>query len=144
MKQCIVKISVSTTDNYTHIDDVVYYRSGMSPDFLTRWMWFFEYLAAKVKVANPRRRVEIYHGPIDIMLGQEWHEYRRQAILKSRNIKLNKLKRFTPNDDLFGFARADHEKRVNDVLQQITQLERDEFPIQDFPEYINKIKIYLK
>lgn len=143
MKQCVVKIAVSTAENYTHIDDVVYYRSGMSPDFVARWMWFFEYLGARVKVANPRRRVEIYHGPADIMLGQEWHEHRRQAMLKSRNIKLNQLQRTTPDGDLFGFAQADHAKRIGEVQQQIAQLERDEYPIPDFPEYINKIKEYL-
>lgn len=143
MKQCVVKIAVSTTDNYNHIDDVVYYRSGMSPDFVSRWMWFFEYLAARIKVDNPRRRVEIYHGPADIMLGQEWHEYRRKALIKSRNIKLNQLQRITPSGDLFGFAQADHEKDIEKVKHQIELLERDEFIIPEFPEYINKLKLYL-
>lgn len=144
MKQCIVKIAVSTTDNYNHIDDVVYYRSGMSPDFVSRWMWFFEYVAARVKVANPRRRVEIYHGPADIMLGQEWHEYRRKALLKSRNIKLNQLRRIRPDDDLFGFSAADHEQDIKAVKHQIALLERDEYIIPEFPEYINKLKLYLR
>lgn len=143
MKQCVVKIAVSTTDNYTHIDDVIYYRSGMSPDFVARWMWYFEYLAARVKVSNPRRRVEIYHGPADIMLGKEWHEYRRLAMLKSRNIKLKQLQKITPDSDLFGFAREDQEKRIDEVKRQMELLERDEYPISDFPEYINKIKEYL-
>ena len=144
MKQCVVKIAVSTAENYTHIDDVVYYRSGMMPDFVARWMWFFEYLAARVKVANPRRRVELWHGPTDIMLGDEWHEHRRQAMLKSRNIKLKQLQNITPDGDLFGFAKADHEQRIGEVKQQITQLESDEYPIPEFPEYINKIKEYIK
>lgn len=144
MKQCIVKIAVSTTENYNHIDDVVYYRSGMSPDFVAKWMWFFEYIAAKVKVANPHRRVELWHGPADIMLGEEWHEHRRQAMLKSRNIKIKKLQRVVPNGDLFGFAQTDLEQNINDVKQQIIQLEKDEFPISEFPEYINKIKTYIK
>ena len=143
MKQCIVKIAVSSTDDYNHIDDVVYYRSGMSPDFVSRWMWYFEYLAARVKVDNPRRRVEIYHGPADIMLGQEWHEYRRKALIKSRNIKLNQLQRITPDGDLFGFSQADHEKDIIKVKHQIALLERDEYIIPEFPEYINKLKLYL-
>ena len=144
MKQCVVKIAVSTTDNYNHIDDVVYYRSGMSPDFVSRWMWFFEYVAARVKVANPRRRVEIYHGPADIKLGQEWHEYRRKALIKSRNNKLNQLQRITPDGDLFGFSQADHEKDIEKVKHQIALLERDEYKIPEFPEYINKLKFYLR
>lgn len=143
MQQCVVKIAVSTDKNYTHIDDVIYYRSGMTPDFVTRWMWYFEWLAAKVKVANPRRRVELWHGPADIMLGDEWHEHRRQAMLRSRNIKLKQLQRITPESDLFGFAKAEHEQRIADIKMQIAQLERDEYPIPGFPTYINKIKEYL-
>lgn len=143
MKQCVVKIAVSTVENYDHIDDVVYYRSGMTPDFVARWKWFFEYLAARVKVFNPRRRVELWSGPADIMLGDEWHEHRRLAMLKSRNIKLNQLQRTSPDRDLFGFAQSDHEQLIVDVKRQIAQLESDEYPIPDFPEYINKIKEYI-
>ena len=143
MKQCVVRIGVSSATNYAHIDDVVYYRSGMSPDFVQRWRWFFDYLAALVKVANPRRRVEVWSGPVDIMLGDEWHQHGRAALLKSRTIKLKQLRNFTPRDDLFGFAMADHERHVGKVQKQIELLERDEFPIADFPEYINKIKDYI-
>lgn len=143
MKQCVVRISVSTAEDYFHIDDVVYYRSGMKPDFVTRWMWFFEYLAARVKVSNPRRRVELWHGPVDIMLGDEWHQYRRRAMLKSRNIKLRKLLNESPIADLFGFADADHAKKINEVKRQILALENDVFDIPEFPEYINKLKTYI-
>ena len=45
---------------------------------------------------------------------------------------------------LFSFAEADHAKHIGEVQQQITTLERDEYPIPDFPEYINKIKEYIK
>ena len=143
MNNCVVKISVSTADNYTHIDDVIYYRSGMSPDFVDRWMWYYEYIAARVKVANPRRRVVIYHGPSDILLGKAWHDYRRQVLLKSRKIKLKKLQKITPVGDLFGFAQSDHELLLCNVKQQIAELEHDEYPIPGFSEYINKIKDYI-
>lgn len=144
MRQCVVKISVSSAANYTHIEDVVYYRSGMTPDFVTRWRWYFDLLAAMVKVANPRRRVEVWAGPVDIMLGDEWHQHRRTAMVKSRNIKLKQLRNFTPSADLFGFGMADHDADVRKVMKQIEQLERDEYPIPEFPEYINKIKDYIR
>ena len=143
MKQCVVKIAVSSATNYNHVEDVVYYRSGMTPDFVTRWRWYFDLLAALVKVANPRRRVEVWSGPVDIMLGEEWHQHRRQAMLKSRNIKLKQLRNLTPSNDLFGFGMADHEQHVSEVQRQIELLERDEYPIAEFPEYINKIKDYI-
>ena len=144
MKQCVVRIAVSTEESYTHIDDVVYYRSGMTPDFVTRWRWYFDFLGALVKVANPRRRVVVWSGPVDIMLGDEWHQHRRAAMLKSRFIKLKQLRNITPSSDLFGFGQQEHDLRVGDVQRQIELLERDEFPIADFPEYINKIREYIK
>lgn len=143
MIQCVVKIAVSTIADYNHIEDVIYYRSGMTPDFVTRWMWFYEYLAARVKVANPHIRVKLWHGPVDIMLGEEWHEHRRMSLLKSRKIKLKKLQSITPNSDLFGFARDDHGERINDIERQISLLENDEYYIDEFPQYINKVKEYI-
>lgn len=141
--KCVVKISISSEDNYSHIDDVVYYRSGMSPDFVQRWLWFFEYLSARIKVANPKRKVEFYKGPQDIMLGSEWHEYRRGVMMKSCNTKLKKLEKGVINDDLFHFASQDNDRKISEVKNKMALLEQDEFPIPAFPEYINKIKQYI-
>ena len=143
MNKCVVKISVSSETNYSNVDDVVYYRSGMSPDFVQRWLWFFEYLSARVKVANPRRKVEFYKGPQDIILGQEWHEYRRCVMIKSCNTKLKKLEKVIVNDDLFHFASQDNDRKISEVKTKLASLEEDNFPIPDFPEYINKIKQYI-
>lgn len=143
MNKCVVKISISSETNYYHIDDVVYYRSGMSPDFVQRWLWFFEYLSARVKVSNPRRKVELYKGTQDIMLGSEWHEYRRNVMMKSCNTKLKKLEKGIVNDDLFHFASQDNDRKISEVRSKLASLAKDEFPIQEFPEYINKIKNYI-
>lgn len=142
-KRCVVKIAVSSETEYYHIDDVVYYRSGMSPEFIERWLWFFEYLAARIKVANPRRKVEFYKGPQEIKLGREWHEYRRGVMMKSRNTKLKQLEKGVVDDDLFHFKSEHNERKKAEVKAQLESLERDEFPIPEFPEYINKIKEYL-
>ena len=143
MNKCVVKISVSSETNYNLIDDVVYYRSGMSPDFIDRWLWFFEYLSARVKVANPKRKVEFYKGPQDVMLGNEWHEYRRNVMMRTCNTKLKKLEKGVVNDDLFHFASQDNDKKISEVRTKLASLEKDEFPIPAFPEYINKIKRYI-
>jgi hypothetical protein len=144
LNKCVVKISVSSETNYTHIDDVVYYRSGLSPDFITRWLWYFEYLAALVKVNNPHRKVEFFKGPQDVLLGKEWHEHRRNAILKSRLTKLKKLEKGVVDDDLFHFKSQDNEAEKRRVLSQIDDLEKDKYPIDEFPENINKIKNYIR
>ena len=141
--KCVAKIAVSGKKNYCHIVDVVYYRSGLSPDFVNRWRWFFDYLAARVKVANPKRKVELYTGPQNCMVGTEWHDYRRSVLLKSRQNKLKKLEKGVVEDDLFHFARQDNDKKIADIKSQIDSLENDTFEFGEFPEYINKIKEYL-
>lgn len=143
MELCVVKISVSSLTDYYHIDDVVYYRSGMSPDFIQRWQWFFEYIAARVKVANPHRKVEFYKGPQTILLGHEWHEYRRSVLLKTRYSKLKKLVNVSVPADLFGFAQEDHNNKIASLKHQLVLLDSDNFPIPEFPVYINKIKNYI-
>lgn len=138
----VVKISISG-EKRTHVDSVIYYRSGMSADFAQRWMWYFEYLAALVKVANPRKRVELYRGPQTILLGAEWHEHRRQALIKSRTTKLKQLMRTNVDDDLFHFTSDDHAVKIEKIQKQLSRLDRDEEPIPEFPEYINQIKKYI-
>lgn len=133
LKRCVVKIAVSGESDYFHIDDVVYYRSGMTPDFVVRWLWYFEYLAALVKVHNPRRSVELVKGQTDILLGKEWHDYRREVILKSRRMKLKKLEKGVVDDDLFHFKSQDNKAERAKVQSQIDALEKDEFPIPEFP-----------
>lgn len=140
--KCVVKIAISSPENYNHICDVVYYRSGMSADFVERWLWFFEYLAARVKIFNPRCKVEFYKGPQNILLGEQWHEHRRAAMIKSRTTKLKQLSMVVVNNDLFGFAMADHYEKQEVVRKQLAMLQEDTYPIPDFPEYINKVKQY--
>ena len=115
----------------------------MSPDFVQRWLWYFEYILARVKVANPKRRVEIYKGPQDILLGREWHEYRRCVMMKSCSIKLKKLEKGVFDDDIFHFKSQDNDRKISEVKNKLASLERDDFPIPSFPEYINRIKNYI-
>lgn len=144
MNKCVVKITISGEDKYYfHVKDVVYYRSGMTPDFVVRWLWYFEYLQALIKVHHPKLNVGMIRGPQNVMLGKEWHEHRRQALLKSKQSKLKKLQMGVVDDDLFHFKSQENEKKIEQVKKQIEALERDEHPIEEFPEYINKVKRYL-
>ena len=137
---CVVKITLGSVTSYHHMEEVVYYRSGMTADFLSRWDWYFCYLAALVKVRYPKRKVELFKGPQDVVLGDEWHEQRRVSLLKHRKGKLKKLENGVVEDDLFGFNREDNEMKIRKVKDEISALERDEYPIPDVPEYINRIK----
>lgn len=139
----VIKISISMESMYTHIEDVIYYRTG-TPDQITRWMWYYEYIAALVKVANPRRRVVLYTGPLTVLIGKEWHECRRQTLLKSKDRKLKRLRSMNVEADLFGLGEEFRQERISKVEADIAALAADTYPIGDFPEYINTIKLYLK
>lgn len=39
---------------------------------VSKWKWYFEYLAALVKVNNPRNRVELTIGAQDLLQGKEY------------------------------------------------------------------------
>ena len=140
----IVKITISNERLYNHVDDVIYYRSGMSVDFAIRWRWFFDYLTARVKVAHPRQNVKcVITSGADIMLGKEWHEHRRQAMLKTAFTKLKKMETEPIQDDLFGFTSSEIEAKKDELRDKVRRLMADTYPIPEFPEYINKIKSYL-
>lgn len=140
----IVKITISSERLYNHVDDVIYYRSGMSVDFAIRWRWFFDYLTARVKVAHPRQNVKcVITSGADIMLGKEWHEHRRQAMIKTAGRKIRELESPLVNDDLFGFNAKDRADELTKWRKKLSMLQSDIYPIPDFPEYINKIKEYM-
>ena len=142
--KCVAKISISMETSYYHMDATVYYRSGMTPDFLTRWRWYFDYLAARLKVAYPRRNVVISYGPQDdIMLGKEWHEHRRSAMMRTCRKKLTELAAMPVDMDLFGFSKGEHDAEVSKWIAKLEALEADTYPIPDFPEYINRVKEFL-
>lgn len=145
MARCVVKIAISSV-SYFHMDDVVYYRSGMTPDFVVRWRWFFDYLAALVKVNNPHRNVVFYTGPQseDIRLGKEWYEHRKAVMLKTANRVVNRLKAMPVESDLFGYNASDRDRQLEEWTNKIALLEADKYPIPGFPEYINKVKEYVR
>ena len=139
--RCVCKITISETWSYYHVARTIYYRSGMSPDFVVRWRWYFDYLAALVKVRNPHQNVIIYCGPLDeeIKLGKEWHEYRRNVMLQTARRKLAQLEKADVSIDIFRFAQEDHARDLASKKALVEALEADTYPIPDFPEYINLI-----
>lgn len=143
--KCIAKITISGDSSYYHMDATVYYRTGMSPDFLIRWRWYFDYLAARLKVAYPRRNVVLYTGPQgDIKLGKEWHEYRRNVMLATCRKTLSQLEKESIIPDLFGFGKSEHYAEVDKWTAKKEALEADTYPIPDFPEYMNRMKEFLQ
>lgn len=123
----------------------IYYRYDMPMRVVEKWKWYFDYLAAIVKHANPRRKVElIICAQQDCLCGADYVSERTKNLLRAKNIKLKKLRMGEVEDDLFGLAKADNEAKIKSVRREIEALERGEFNYYVPPTYINKIKSYIK
>lgn len=126
-------------------EETIYYRYDMPMRIVEKWKWYFEYLAAIVKRANPRRKVElIICAQQDCLCGADYVSERTKNLLRAKNIKLKKLCMGEIEDDLFSMAKADNEAKIESVRREIEALERGEFNYYVPPIYINKIKLYTK
>ena len=124
---------------------VVYLRTGMEVDFAVRWRWWFEYLAALVKVHHPHRKVELSVGQQTVLLGEEWKAERTRNLLKDRRARLKRLEgEVVAPVDLFGFAEQAHEDKIAKCREDIRRLEAGTYHIPDFPDYRNEIKDCVK
>ncbi len=142
----LVRISVSMR-NYPNITDkTVYFRCRMTYHFLCRWLWYFEYLQARIKVAHPHRVVNLYAARMDskILLGQDFIDHRIVQLLRSRQRKLDELVNTPYIDDLFGFKSQDVNNRISHLKFEIEALERGEITFPILEDYINDVKKWIK
>lgn len=139
----VVKISVSMLRETQITEEVVYYRRQMSLDFFIRWMWYFEYLAALVKVHNPHRRVELYAGSDEYLPEKEEIEKKAKSLLSRKLGQIKRLKGEVVQDDLFGFAQEKHNQKIERVQGEIESLQRGENNFFYMTEYKNTIKKWI-
>ena len=74
-----------------HADEVVYYRNKLSVSMIEKWRWYFEYLAALIKVNNPLRKTELTICPQTLLQGEEYIEEKSKTLLKAKRTKLKTL-----------------------------------------------------
>ncbi len=126
-------------------DATIYYRYDMPMHIVEKWKWYFEYLTAIVKRSNPRRKVELtICAQQSCLCGSDYVSERTKNLLRSKNIKLKKLRMGEIEDDLFSMAKDDNDAKIESVRREIEALERGEFNYYVPPTYINKIKSYIK
>ncbi len=141
----LVRISISML-HYPNIPDkTVYFRCRMTYDFVCRWLWYWEYLQARIKVANPHRIVNLTVGRMDskILLGQDFIDHRRVKLLQSRNRKLNELINTPFDDDLFGFKSQELKARISKLKSEIEALEHGEVTFPVLPDFVNEVKEWI-
>ena len=139
----VVKITISDVNGY-HVEDVVYYRRGMSFSMVMRWQWYFQYLAALLKVDHPRRAVKCFIMRMDMMTTEEYIEWKRANLIKAQKAKLTKLDRNPPRWDLFGFAHAEWLEDKEKAEKRLADLEAGKNDFWVMTEYVNRLKKWLK
>lgn len=145
----IVKISVSFIGGYS-VDDVVYYRYKFPMNLTLKYKWYFEYLAALVKIHNPLRHVELLISRQDdkancdqVLCGQDYIEAKTPTLIAGKKRHIAKLMNKMPEEDLFGFSKSETESKIAGIQSEICALERGDFNYYVPPTYINKIKQYI-
>jgi hypothetical protein len=119
----------------------------MTFQFFKRWEWFFEYRAAKVKMDNPRGKVEYTTGFYDYVPKREILEKRLKGNLIGRKSALtkfmNKLKKAESKAkavSLFGIEQDPNYDKVMEKKKYLERrLEQAQEQLQDF--YDGKLEI---
>ncbi len=126
------------------VDEVVYYKYNLPLKLVERWLWYFEYLAALVKVHNPHRKVELIVRSQNTLCGEDYISEKTKNLLRAKKRKLKQTKQGYYEDDLFGFTKAEHDNKISDIQEEIDALERGEFRYYVPPTEINNIKKWIK
>lgn len=124
--------------------EVIYYRNKLPLWIIEQWRWYFDYLAALVKVNNPRRKVELIICAQTLKQGQEYIEEKSRNLIRAKETKLKRLENTPVQDDLFNYAKDEREKKTQAVQGEINALKRGEFNYYVPVTYINKIKKWIK
>lgn len=124
--------------------EVIYYRNKLPMWIIEQWRWYFEYIAALVKVNNPRRKIELIICAQTLKQGQEYIKEKSKTLLRAKETKLKRLKNTPVQNDLFNHAKEEQDKKIQAVQGEINALKRGEFNYYVPPTYINKIKKWIK
>ena len=125
-----------------HPDKVVYYQYDFPCMLMLKYRWYFEYLAALVKVSYPHEKVELLidQNSDGFLAGNDYIEKKTKSLLASLRSQLTRLEKGVVQDDLFGtMSKQNNEKRER-VRKEIADLERGLFTRWVPPVYINKVK----
>lgn len=138
--QICVKIMVY---DKCHVDEVVYYRNKLPMWIVEQWKWYFEYMAARIKVRHPRRKVELVICAQTLLQGEEYIKVKSASLLKAKKSRLTKLIERPVAADLFGFSQEVRNKKIEALRAEIKALERGEFNYYVPQTYINNIKEWI-
>lgn len=139
----IIKINLYGEGDTEHqVDKVVYYRYDFPCMMVYRWRWYFEYIAALVKVHYPHRKVEliIKQNSEGYLAGQDYIEKKTKTLLSSLRSQLTRLEKGAVQDDLFNTVAEKNEAKKERIRKEIADLESGVFTRYVPGTYKNIIK----
>ena len=139
-----IYVKITLFDKNGHGDKVVYYRNKITVAMSIKWKWYFEYLAALIKINNPRLKVELTICTQNLLQGNEYVVKKTKDLLSHKRGQLNKLMTANCHNDIFGFTQKETENKIERIRQEIATLERGKFNYYVPNEYINNVKMYGK
>lgn len=126
-----------------YADAVVYYNYAIPHAVFSKYEWYFDYLAALVKVRFPHEKVELLksqQGTKPFLAGKDYIEKKSQSLLKAKRSQLKQLETKGFDDDLFSFKGQEIEEKKDRIRKEIEDLENGKFNYWFPPTYINRIK----
>ena len=144
-RRYIVKISVFMEREKHICDAVPYYHRLLPYDIVTRYKWYFEYIAARIKVKHPKRRVIIQYIEDKLPTKEEQITKKRNDLLRGKKSRLNSLKKELEigEKDLFGFKEQELNKKIEKIKADIDDLENGGTNFYYIPNYKNEIKKWI-
>ncbi len=145
-----IRITIGLPNKPGSVDETVYWRYRLPMDMMLRWKWYFEYLAARLKVEHPRRevRLDIINITNDTdnrggsLCGDDYVRWSLPRRLAAKRRELGKYTKDYPQD-LFGLKDAENAKKAAKIKKQIADLEAGVYNAYVPPVYVNKLKKYL-
>ena len=123
----IVKI---TLYKGSHADIVVYYNYAVPHIVMMKYNWYFDYLAALVKVKFPHEKVELLKvqaGEKPFLAGKDYIEKKSKSLLIAKRGQLKNLETKGFDDDLFSFKSHEIEEKKTHLKNEIEDLENGKF-----------------
>ena len=117
-----VKIRFHKENKYSALAEVYYYKDNMNLDFFMRWMWYFEYRAALLRVQNPHAFIEMTKGSYQYTLPEDSYKNKVHNLLLAAKRNLTKYKNQIDYvkknwDELFPTEEHPKWTKVQDKLQ---------------------------
>ena len=144
-RKYIVKISVSMERRRQNFEAVPYYHRLLPYDIVYKYKWYFEYLAARIKVKYPKRRVVLQYIEDKLPTKEEQITKKRKDLLKAKRSMVNRLKNELAfgEKDLFGFKETDIQEKINKYQADIDDLENGGTNFYYIPNYKNEMKKWI-